>query len=121
MKTHKDLEVWKRAVDFVTTIYEVTASFPKFEQYGLAIQLRRAAVSIASNIAEGAARQSTKEFIQFLHCSLGSASEVETQLIVACNLEYIENKKAQSLISVQGELSRMIMGLIKSLKRNKQG
>ncbi|HBX50590.1 MAG TPA: four helix bundle protein [Bacteroidales bacterium] len=93
MKTHKDLDAWKSSVEFVTQMYKITESFPKSEEFGLKDQLRRAAVSIPSNIAEGAARNHTKEFIQFLYISLGSLSEVETQLIIAQNLNYITNGK----------------------------
>jgi len=76
---HKDLDVWKRSMDLVQLIYEYTKLFPKEEMYGLTSQMRRAAVSIPSNIAEGAARKGDKEFIQFLMLSLGSLSELETQ------------------------------------------
>ena len=72
MKTHKDLDVWKLSIDFVTDIYKVTSSFPKEDQFGLTNQIRRAAVSVPSNIAEGAARNSDKEFLRFLYISLGS-------------------------------------------------
>jgi len=71
-KTHRDLEVWKRGISFVTTIYKLTGSFPKEELYGLTSQIRRAAISIPSNIAEGAARKSNKEFIHYLYIALGS-------------------------------------------------
>lgn len=83
MKTHKDLEVWKKSVEFVTDLYKVTQDFPKEEFYGLTSQMRRAAVSIPSNIAEGSARQGNKELVQFLYIALGSAVELDTQLIIA--------------------------------------
>ena len=86
MKTHRDLDVWKKSVSLVTSIYEITKSFPKEEIYGLTNQIRRAAVSVPSNIAEGSARQGNKEFIQFLYIALGSLTELETQLIIARNL-----------------------------------
>lgn len=89
MKTHKDLEVWKKSVEFVTDLYKVTQDFPKEEFYGLTSQMRRAAVSIPSNIAEGSARQGNKELVQFLYIALGSAVELDTQLIIARNLTYI--------------------------------
>ena len=88
MGTHKDLDVWKLAIDFVVDIYRLTKKFPKDERYGLTSQMRRSAVSIPSNIAEGAARRTDKENIQFLHISLGSISELETQLIIADRLNY---------------------------------
>lgn len=86
MKSHKDLEVWKRSVELVKTIYEITKSFPKEELYGLTNQMRRSAISIPSNIAEGAARNHNKEFIQFLYITLGSIAELETQIIISKKL-----------------------------------
>ena len=83
MKSHKDLEVWKQAVSLAGLVYEVTKGFPADERFGLTTQMRRAAVSIASNIAEGAARHSDKEFVRFLHIASGSASELDTQLEIA--------------------------------------
>jgi len=80
VRDHKELDVWKTSVELVTEVYVATKTFPKEELYGLTNQLRRAAVSVPSNIAEGAARQTTKEFVQFLYISLGSVAEVETQL-----------------------------------------
>lgn len=114
MGTHKDLDVWQLSMDFVIDIYKLTSDFPKEEKYGLSSQIKRASVSIPSNIAEGAARKNTKEFIQFLYYSLGSAAEIETQLELAKRLDYVKNtdnidKKLHSLI-------RMLVGLIKSLK-----
>jgi four helix bundle protein len=113
--THKDLDVWKRSVIFVTSIYEITKSFPKEEIYGLTSQIRRSAVSIPSNIAEGGARKSKIEFRQFLYISLGSASELETQLLIATNLNIMETEKSTPLIEELNSISRMIQGLIKSL------
>jgi four helix bundle protein len=83
IKTHKDLEVWQKAIDLVEKTYCITKTFPHDELYGLTSQIRRAAVSIPSNIAEGAARQTNKEYIQYLYVALGSLSELETQFIVA--------------------------------------
>ena len=83
--THKDLAVWKKSMDLVTDVYELTSKFPREEQFGLTNQMRRSAVSVPSNIAEGAARNSTKEFIQFLYYSLSSLSELETQLLISKN------------------------------------
>jgi four helix bundle protein len=115
-KTHKDFEVWKRAVSFATSVYDITNTFPKTEQYGLISQLRRASVSISSNIAEGAARRSTKEFIQFLYQALGSATEIETQLIISKNLGYMDSNSYEQLSSDQEEVSKMLIGTIRSLK-----
>ena len=116
VSTHKDLDVWKKSMDFVTELYKQTASFPKVEIYGLSSQMRRAAVSIPSNIAEGAARKSNKEFIQFLYIALGSSAEVDTQLIIAKNLNFIDVTVFEKMNVDQDEISRMLVGLIKYRK-----
>jgi len=117
MRTHHDLDVWKLGVDFVTKVYKVTESFPKFEIYGLTNQIRRAAVSIPSNIAEGAGRNSTKEFAQFLSITLGSLAELETQIIIACNLGYLDNDNKKILTEELIKIRKMTIGLKKSLTR----
>ncbi|MGO4906193.1 four helix bundle protein [Flavobacterium sp. W20_MBD1_R3] len=86
---HKDLEVWKKSMDLVVTVYQITQMFPDTEKYGLTIQMRRAAVSIPSNIAEGAARKGDKELMQFLYISIGSLSELETQYLIAIRLGFV--------------------------------
>ena len=91
--THKDLDVWKEAIDMVTNIYRLTAEYPDSEKFGLVSQMRRAAVSVPSNIAEGAARGTNKEYVHFLNISLGSLSELETQVLISQNLEYLEPAK----------------------------
>ena len=116
MKTHKDLDVWNRGISFVEQIYKTTARFPREELYGLTSQLRRAAVSFPSNIAEGAARSSTKEFIKFLYISLGSLSEAETQLMIAERLGYMT---AGKLLEEVEALRRMLLNLIKYHKSRK--
>jgi len=113
VKTHKDLDVWKKAIDLVKEVYEKVVGFPKHEQFGLVSQIRRAAISVPSNIAEGAARNSRKEFIQFLYIALGSMSELETQLIIAKELNYIDSS---DLIDKLTQVRRMLLALIKSLK-----
>jgi len=115
IKGHKDLEVWKRSMTLVTTLYKVTQVFPKEEIYGLTNQMRRAAVSVPSNIAEGAARASVKEFIQFLHIALGSLSELETQIMIAGNLGFIED--TNELTGEIGILRKLLNGLIYSIKK----
>jgi four helix bundle protein len=115
IKIHKDLDVWKKAIDFVTTVYRVTDSFPNKEIYGLTSQIRRSAVSIPSNIAEGAARKGKTEFIQFLYIALSSTAELETQLIIANNLKYIKENECKILLDGLYSISRMIQGLIKSI------
>ena len=116
MKTHKDLDVWKKSVLLVTSIYEVTKAFPKDEIYGITNQIRRSAVSIPSNIAEGSARQGDKEFAHFLYISLGSLSELETQLIIANNLKYLTLNDYEMTIDRLEEIRKMLLGLIKFVK-----
>ena len=116
MKTHKDLNVWKDGINFVTSIYRATASFPKEELYGLTSQIRRAAVSIPSNIAEGAARKTANEFRQFLYIALSSAAELNTQLVISNNLGFLDNNKTENFNTELDSISRRIQGLIKSLK-----
>ncbi len=113
VKTHKDLDVWKKSIDYVTMLYKETATFPRDEIYGLTNQMRRAVISIPSNIAEGAARKSNKEFIQFLYIAHGSAAELETQLIVAKNLRFLDDKAFDLLNKERDEIGRMLFGLIK--------
>ncbi len=114
MKNHYDLDVWKKSIKLVKDIYEISKFFPKEEIYGLTSQIRRAAVSIPSNIAEGASRQSNKEFIQFLYIALGSCSEVETQIIIAKELSFINDTK--SILNQIKEIKKMINGLLKYIK-----
>jgi len=118
-RPHHKLEVWKRSLNFVTKIYEITAKFPADEKFGLVSQMRRAAVSIPSNIAEGAARNSKKEFINFLHISQGSAAELETQILISRNLNFINSSQTEPLLQELEDISRMIIGLQKSLRRSK--
>ena len=88
---HKDLDVWKESVDFVTEIYKLIQNFPQSEQYGLSSQIKRSAISIPANIAEVCARQSDKETIQFLYVAVGSIAELETELLIAQKLNFIQN------------------------------
>lgn len=117
MKIHKDLDVWKKAVNFVTDLYIETRDFPKEELYGLTSQMRRAAISIPSNIAEGSARQGNKEFIHFLHMALSSSAELDTQLIIALNLNYISKEKYSFLTNQLTEIGKMLNGLINYRKK----
>jgi four helix bundle protein len=114
VRSHLDLEVWKVSMDFVVEIYKLTAAFPDHEKYGLTSQIRRAAVSIPSNIAEGSARRNSKELIQFLYISLGSVAEIETQLILSKRLSYI--KEYQELSEKIHYIRVLITRLIKSIK-----
>ena len=114
---HKELDCWKEAINFVDKIYQITKEFPSDEKFGIISQLRRASVSIPSNIAEGAARNSDKEFIQFLYISLGSLSETETLLIIALKQEYLNAMKFEEL-NKQIEINRsLLLGLIRYLRK----
>jgi four helix bundle protein len=113
MITHKDLDVWKMGIDIVEKVYRITDKFPKEEQFGLTSQLRRAAVSIPSNIAEGAARSSKREYLQYLYISLSSLAEVETQLIIANRLKYLNDEDIMESIE---HLRRKLLNFIKYIK-----
>ena len=115
ISSFKDLEIWQRSVKLTEEIYRITKSFPKDETFGLSSQLKRAAVSIPSNIAEGFARFFEKEYIQFLYVAIGSCAEVTTQLIIASKLGYLRNEKAQELLSETEQISKMTMSLIKKI------
>jgi four helix bundle protein len=115
-KPHKKLDVWKLSMELVKKVYEITASFPQYEVFGLTIQTRKAAVSIPSNIAEGAARQTSKEMINFLHISQGSLSELDTQLDISLELKYIKDKDRQDLDAIMVRIDKMLSGLISSKK-----
>ena len=114
--THKDLIVWKKSIDFVTELYSLTSRFPDAERFGLTNQMRRCSVSVPSNIAEGAARRSNKEFVRFLYISLGSASELQTQLVISRNLKFITPEQYEDFNAQLEEISRMISGLIRSVE-----
>jgi four helix bundle protein len=113
-RAHHNLEAWQQAMKLVKTIYAATASFPKSELYGLTSQLRRAAVSIPSNIAEGAARESTPEFLRFLMIARGSLSELETQLLISADLGFLNI--VESLKKDLYQVTALLDGLIKSLR-----
>lgn len=115
IKGHRDLDVWKKSLDLVETLYHCTKDFPKEEMYALTSQVRRAVISIPSNIAEGAARNSKKEFIQFLHIALGSAAELETHLIISTRLGYL--KDPTEYLASLDEIKRMLLGLLAFLKK----
>jgi four helix bundle protein len=116
VKSHKDLQVWRSSIELARLVYRVTSEFGREEQFGLTTQMRRASVSIASNIAEGAARSGTKEFVQFLYIASGSASELQTQVEIAKGLFDEKRAKLETLQRDAESLSRMIHGLIRSLK-----
>ncbi len=117
MRPHEKLDVWKRSVDFVVCVYKMTESFPREEKFGLTSQVRRAAVSISANIAEGAARQSPKEFRYFLSNAQGSVSELATEILIAQKLGYL-NKDTFDLSNTElTSIGRMILGLSRSVNR----
>lgn len=113
---HEDLDVWKQSVDLAASIYQVTRTFPDEERFGLVSQMRRAAVSIPSNIAEGAARQGNKEFLQFLHIAAGSASELATQLVIANRIEIGNQNELAALKQSLTKVAMLLQGLIRSIK-----
>ena len=115
-QSYRDLIAWQKAMKFVTEIYAVTHRFPAEERFGITNQLRRAAVSVPSNIAEGQARFSPKEFHHFLSHARGSLVEIETQLLIAKDLKYLPPSKAEGLLSLADELGRILNGLIASIK-----
>lgn len=118
-QSHRDLKVWQIALDLTETLYRLSATWPRHEQYGLVSQVRRAAVSVAANVAEGAGRRTTGEFIQFVGIARGSLAEVETLLIIASRLGYIDGPVRRQLLEEIYELGRMLTGLIQSLEQRK--
>ena len=112
---YKELIVWQKTIKLVENIYKEVREFPKYETYVLSDQIRRAVISVPSNIAEGSGRNTTKEFIQFLYIALGSTCELETQMIIANKLGYIKN--IDNILTNINEIRKMLNGLINSLKR----
>lgn len=115
IKSFRDLNIWQKGIDLVKDIYKETQNFPRQEIYGLTNQIRRAAISIPSNIAEGHIRQHRAEFRQFLSVALGSLAELETQIVISRELNYISTEKSLNVIDQMGSLGKMIRGLIKRL------
>jgi four helix bundle protein len=115
-RSYRELVAWRKAMNFVVAIYGATQTFPFEERYGLTNQLRRAAVSVPSNIAEGQARFSQKEFHHFLSIARGSMAEIETQLFLAKDLQYLSASKSAMLLATADELGRILNGLIASIK-----
>ncbi len=105
---HKDLDVWKKGMELVETIYSISSAFPDAERFGLTSQIRRAAVSIPSNIAEGAARKSDKELLQFISIAVGSLAELETQYLIAIRLGFIEEDKA--VVNLITDEKKLLLG-----------
>jgi len=117
IQSYRQLVVWQKAMSLVKEVYQLTKDFPKEETYGLTGQIRRAAVSIPSNIAEGQGRDSTKEFLHHLSIAYGSLMEVETQLLIAESLNYLDENETKSILNKTAETGRLINGLSRSLKQ----
>jgi four helix bundle protein len=117
IQSYRDLVVWKKSMALVLNVYRCTQAFPKIETYGLTSQLRRAVISVPRNIAEGQRRLSTGEFRQFLGNARGSLMEVETQILVAQDLGYLEQNQGESLLSAAAEVGRILNGLLASLAK----
>jgi four helix bundle protein len=116
----KDLIAWQKAMDLVATVYNVTELFPRRETYSLCDQIRRAAVSVPSNIAEGQAHFNRREFLRYLRHARGSLAEVETQFLIAEKLKYISGQQSREFSDKVDELSRILSGLVNSLKKQLQ-
>jgi four helix bundle protein len=119
MHNYRELKIWQRSMDFVVKVYEVTADFPKEERYGLTSQLRRCAVSVPSNISEGAGRGTNNQFKRFLEYSMGSSNEAQTQIELACRVKYLKREIADSLIDEALQIYKMILTFYNSLKNDK--
>ena len=114
---HKDLILWRKALDLAVLVHQSSAALPRSETYGLVSQLRRAATSVPSNVAEGHARRSTKEFIYFLHVALGSMAELETQLLLAQRVGYLSESEVTSLQDRIEEVGRVLHAVVAALRR----
>ena len=119
MLLHKDLDVYKKSVEMVVEVYGLTAKFPKEEMFGLVSQIRRSATSVPSNIAEGSARNSAKDYVRFLYIALGSAAELETQLLIASRLSFITEAEYAVFSEKINTISKMLQGLIRHNKQKK--
>jgi len=115
VRSYQDLDIWKKSMLLTKHIYQITENFPSTERYRLTDQLCRAAISVPSNIAEGSSRKSTKEFIRYIHIAYGSLAEMETQLLLACELGYLKQPLIQQHCKEISELGKMMNGLLKTL------
>ncbi|HEU0196312.1 MAG TPA: four helix bundle protein [Nevskiaceae bacterium] len=116
LRSYQDLEVWKQSIELAEQVYRVSTSFPQTERYGMTSQIRRAAASVPANIAEGAERNGTAEFLQFLGIASGSLAETETFLILAQRLRMLTEQQVKPLMAAAGSVGRMINGLKRSLR-----
>ena len=119
LKNYKDLKVWQKSYRLCLYIYRITKKFPKEERYGLTSQIRRAAVSIPSNIAEGYGRKTTADYLRFLYIAYGSICELETQLLLSSDLNYVNKENLKALRDDTEEVERMLKALIKSLENKR--
>jgi four helix bundle protein len=120
VKNYRSLEVWQKGMDLVEECYRLCSAFPKSETYGLSSQLKRAAVSVPANIAEGQARQHRPEFIQHLYIAYGSLAEIETHVQIAVRLNFVQDVDAQPVLERCGEVGRLLNGLLRSLRNTDQ-
>jgi four helix bundle protein len=116
LKSYRDLEVWKKSIELAEQVYRLSAKFPAEERFGLTSQIRRAAVSVAANIAEGAEREGTREFLQFLGIASGSLAEVETFLVLAEKLDMVTPEETSPVQAQAATVGRMLNGLKRSLR-----
>lgn len=116
IKSYRDLQIWQEAVDLVELVYRASAAFPADERFGLTSQLRRSSVSIPSNIAEGHARPTTRDYLRFLGISLGSLAEMETQILIAHRLGYIDDASLDRVCQASDRIGRMLRAMMKSLQ-----
>lgn len=117
LKNYQELIAWQKAMDLVEEVYKASRDFPREDIYGLTGQIRRAAVSIASNIAEGQGRRTTADFLRHLSIAYGSLREVETQILIARRLKYITQTRLEEVMNLAGEVGRLLNGLMASLTR----
>jgi four helix bundle protein len=117
IRSYRELIAWQKTMDFVEAVYRTTARFPREEIYGLTSQIRRAAVSVPSNIAEGQGRNTTRDFLHFLSIAQGSVKEVETQVLIAERLTYVTKQVSGGLVAQTTEVGRLLSGLSNALKK----
>ena len=120
LKSFKELKVWQKSYQLCLDLYEITKNFPSEEKYGLSSQMRRAAISIPSNIAEGYGRKTIPDYVRCLYIAYGSTCELETQILLSGDLKYLNEDSENILLEKIKEVERMLMALIKSLKSKKQ-
>lgn len=116
MKTFRELLVWQKSMNFVTEIYKASKSFPQEENFGLTSQIRRSSISIPSNISEGYGREGLNDYLRFLNIAMSSLFELQTQIEIAYNLEYIKKDEFEKLYEMSREIERMLSSFIRSLK-----